>query len=42
MVDYKARIEAEIEAIEKTLSSFPKVSLSNLSKLKGKRDSQKN
>jgi uncharacterized protein YutE (UPF0331/DUF86 family) len=33
MVDYKARIEAEYEAIERALSSFPNAPLSNLSKL---------
>ena len=33
MINYKLRIEAEYEAIEKTLSLFPKKSLSKLSKL---------
>jgi len=33
MVDYKARIEAEFEAIEKALSSFPHGSFSALSPL---------
>ena len=33
MADYKLRIEAEYEAIEKTLSSLPCKSLSELSKL---------
>lgn len=33
MTDYRLRIEAEYEAIEKTLSSLPRKSLSQLSKL---------
>lgn len=33
MADYKLRIEAEYEAIEQTLSSLPRKSLSELSKL---------
>ena len=33
MADYKERIEAEFEAIEKTLSSFPCVSFTTLSPL---------
>ncbi len=33
MTDYRVRIEAEYEAIEKTLASFPNKSVSQLSKL---------
>lgn len=33
MADYRLRIEAEYEAIDKTLSSLPSSSLSNLSQL---------